>query len=612
MFSLHKCKLIWREAISFYKKTQNTLPDEARTRLEKQITALDQAILSKDRLHANDYASELDSYLKTHGHKGMLRRCLEFVAVLACAICIAGIVRYTWFELYEIPTGSMRPTFKEQDRVIVSKDAYGINTPFQTSHLYFEPDLIQRGNIIVLSGDGIDLPDVDTKYFLLFPGKKRYVKRCMGKPGDTLYFYGGRIYGIDKHGQSFSTIHSPIEHIPFSTFEGKIDEKILRKDSEQQFTIKQMNMPLARVTFTPTTVSATLLEHNPANSYGALWGIKNYAECRLINPQDLPGEALEAGYTETAALLFLELKHSPTLITAEALQKWLERHNTASPICTHTTWIPLHEQELEALKSGLYTSRFIVKNGAAFRYGEGDAPTGPSIFLGSDVPDGVYEFFNGKAYSINSLSISKELAPSHPIYPKTPAALKTLFNSGIELSPFTNPGARGAASKRTFFPARYAYFRNGVLFTMNTPLLAENSPVLYRFHELEKERAIHSSNYVAFTDSGPPSEEQIRNFGLKIPEKNYLALGDNYANSADSRYFGFVPEKNIQGSPVCIFWPFGKRFGEPPQPSVPFFRLPNVIVLSIVAIIAIILKCYYSDTRYRRILSLPPSHAREQ
>ena len=33
-----------------------------------------------------------------------------------------------------------------------------------------------------------------------FPYTKRYIKRCMGKAGDTLYFYGGKIYGFDEEG----------------------------------------------------------------------------------------------------------------------------------------------------------------------------------------------------------------------------------------------------------------------------------------------------------------------------------------------------------------------------------------------------------------------------
>jgi signal peptidase I len=46
-----------------------------------------------------------------------------------------------------------------------------------------------------------------------------------------------------------------------------------------------------------------------------------------------------------------------------------------------------------------------------------------------------------------------------------------------------------------------------------------------------------------------------------IPEGTYVALGDNSANSADSRYWGYVPEKAVIGKAIFIYYPFTKRWG---------------------------------------------------
>ncbi len=53
------------------------------------------------------------------------------------------------------------------------------------------------------------------------------------------------------------------------------------------------------------------------------------------------------------------------------------------------------------------------------------------------------------------------------------------------------------------------------------------------------------------------------NFGdvLPIPDDSYFALGDNSSNSHDSRFWGFVPESEIVGKPVLIYYPFTRRFG---------------------------------------------------
>lgn len=61
-----------------------------------------------------------------------------------------------------------------------------------------------------------------------------------------------------------------------------------------------------------------------------------------------------------------------------------------------------------------------------------------------------------------------------------------------------------------------------------------------------------------------PIEQLSPGMKMTVPPGQFLALGDNSGNSADGRYWGYVPGKDVAGRPLFIYFPFTKHWGPAP------------------------------------------------
>lgn len=607
LYSLKKSRHILQTANRSYQKKWKTLTSQDLSAFEKDLESLDNAILEKNQEKADQFARRVEKFTSVHFKRSFSAYVLELIIALALALAIATLIRQVWFEPYEIPTGSMRPTFEEQDHLIVRKTTFGINFPLRTDHLYFDPRLVQRSSIVIFSGENIDLPDTDTTYFWIFPYKKRYIKRCMGKPGDTLYFYGGHIYGMDAEGNDLVELRdnpwlTKLEYLPFINFEGRLSfPPASQIPLQNQIYFKQMNMPIGRlIAEKPGRILGEIFDgtnwitdqpgqalqpHHALQTYMDFWGMRNFGMARLVTHEQMEKMSETSVEKGEKRELYLEIRHQPSLTFPPPRILAEDSYNVNILLTPYISYIPLQAQHLDALMDNMYTARFVVERGYATRYNYSSPLFTSSSPAFPGIPDGTYEFYYGKAYKILWGGIPSELPKDHPLYSRDPQNVQRLYNLGIEMSNAYSP-----SSKQPFyFPARYAYFREGDLYLLGVPIFKKEDPLLKNFLENEMLHQRESSPekpYIAFRDFGPPmkdgvlDKEFLQTFGVKIPPKHYLCLGDNHAMSADSRFFGFVPEENLQGSPSLTIWP-PSHFGIPNQKPYPWWTFPNVLVWSI-------------------------------
>jgi signal peptidase I len=76
------------------------------------------------------------------------------------------------------------------------------------------------------------------------------------------------------------------------------------------------------------------------------------------------------------------------------------------------------------------------------------------------------------------------------------------------------------------------------------------------------DNATRTAPYRGYSNTAFPNGKYLaKGEKLQVPNGKYFAMGDNSLESSDSRFWGFVPEKDVVGRPLFIYYPLTSRWG---------------------------------------------------
>lgn len=210
-------------------------------------------------------------------HKRFFR---EWIMPLVIVAAILLPIRSSVADWNDVPTGSMRPTIIEGDRIFVNKLAYGLRIPFTTRWLTRWDDP-HRGDIVTFKSptDGIQL-----------------VKRIIGIPGDKISLdrnvltVNGVVAAQVKTGDDMIRVGG-VRSSPFVNVK-LLDEALPASHGSSPTIDHAITLTLQRNTSLPDTVAEFTV---PPGMYYVMGDNRDMsADSRAFNPPENPRKPGEA------------------------------------------------------------------------------------------------------------------------------------------------------------------------------------------------------------------------------------------------------------------------------------------------------------------------------
>jgi signal peptidase I len=137
--------------------------------------------------------------------KGLVAQGVELVVIVGVALGLALLIQAFLVKPYRIPSGSMEPTLRIGQRVLVDRIGNNFGNPSIGDVLVFHPP-VGAANDTETCGVGQNLTVTNQACSVAIPKEDtstNFIKRLVAGPGDTIFIRAGHVYRKAKGQTAF-------------------------------------------------------------------------------------------------------------------------------------------------------------------------------------------------------------------------------------------------------------------------------------------------------------------------------------------------------------------------------------------------------------------------